>query len=125
MCCLQGAVESRLLPRVRSRRVAGPAVFEGIQMKQVRLVVAGFAVGLLMVVTSACSPPAVSCSALSCTGCCDSAGKCQGGGTATACGKGGSSCNTCAATQSCTANACVTGGSGGGAGGGTGGVGGG
>jgi hypothetical protein len=44
--------------------------------------------------------PAQSC-AETCPGCCDESGQCQAGTTATACGRGGTSCIRCTAPETC------------------------
>ncbi|MFZ5443071.1 MAG: hypothetical protein ACOZQL_23895 [Myxococcota bacterium] len=70
-----------------------------------------------------CAPPR--CDASNCSGCCDTANKCQEGTSASACGVSGATCQLCLG-QVCAAGVCVAagGGSGGTTGGGTGGGGG-
>ncbi|MCA9666168.1 MAG: hypothetical protein KC503_11295 [Myxococcales bacterium] len=48
------------------------------------------------------------CTAATCpNGCCDQAGNCQGGTTATYCGQGGVSCTQCAGNQQCVRGICA------------------
>lgn len=48
------------------------------------------------------------CSATCVSGCCDSAGLCQTGTTASACGSAGAVCQLCSASQLCMVGACVS-----------------
>lgn len=60
-------------------------------------------------IASACGT-APSCSLGNCaTGCCNSAGACLAGDEQTACGVSAGQCTSCAASQFCSAHACVTG----------------
>ena len=78
--------------------------------------------GLVLVLLAAAScggPARAKCDATSCsTGCCDSAGECQGGLEATACGAPGGLCAACGTDQLCSFGICIGGSSGGGTGGG-------
>ncbi len=87
-------------------------------MKQIRHLIAGFAVGVVILFASACSPAAAKCSPSNCNGCCDSTDKCQTGAASASCGAGGKACGVCTAAQTCDAatHACVAGSSGGGTG---------
>ncbi len=58
------------------------------------------------------------CSAATCIGCCTSAGVCQAGNSAAACGASGNLCDSCVGSQTCTGGVCSTNGTGGGSGGG-------
>lgn len=67
--------------------------------------------------------PPVGCTASTCAGCCDSAGRCQGGAEVTACGRLGLACATCQSGQVCAGGLCsgpisTGGGAGGGSAGG-------
>lgn len=64
---------------------------------------------LFFVVTFfACSPTASgTCSADTCTGCCDASGACQPGTTDTSCGGGGLNCDVCSGGQQCLAQRCA------------------
>ncbi len=75
-------------------------------------------------VVAGCSPPAPSCSAASCSGCCDSGGTCQTGETNLACGASAITCQACGAGFACQAKNCVRTSTDGGGGGSTGGGGG-
>ncbi|MFO0598386.1 MAG: hypothetical protein U0228_23980 [Myxococcaceae bacterium] len=91
-------------------------------------IVALSAVGFALLF-AACGMPAGKCTPQNCSfGCCDSAGTCQGGSAAAACGTQGAMCQQCAFTQTCQLGVCVAvggGGPGGGSGGGGGTTGGG
>ncbi len=78
-------------------------------------VLAGVGLFLLWVVSVGCSGPASQCTASTCGGCCDSAGICQLGSTAQACGTFGQACVACGLGLSCNAGFC-SGGAGGGGG---------
>lgn len=80
---------------------------------------------------SACKPTS-KCSATSCNGCCSELGQCLAGSASNACGRGGTTCKACGATEVCvaTTGACAagttgTGGGSSGTGGGSSGTGGG
>ena len=47
------------------------------------------------------------CSSSNCSGCCDSAGACQGGFNQQACGQFGASCDTCVGLQTCQLGRCT------------------
>jgi len=89
-------------------------------MRTIKGAVLGFAVGFAVAVFAGCGPTKTTCDSTSCSGCCDSAGQCQGGTQATACGSAGISCTACITGQSCIGGVCI-GGTGGGGGGGVGG----
>ena len=78
----------------------------------------GFVVGLTLSTISACGSPKVSCSSVTCTGCCMADGTCQPGNQNVACGRAGGLCDVCSISASCQAGACVLVGNGGGSGGG-------
>lgn len=61
---------------------------------------------------SACAAVPPGPCAETCQGCCTVEGRCEGGASTAACGLGGSTCQSCAADQSCAVGAC-RGGSGG------------
>jgi len=91
------------------------------------LLLAGGLVVLGAVVVG-CSPPPASCTAATCSGCCDSSGTCQQGDTDLACGASALACQACGAGFSCQSKICArssTGGGGGTTGGGGGTTGGG
>lgn len=79
----------------------------------------GLTFGLFLALTPACGP--AKCSPSNCSGCCDTAGKCQTGTGAEACGLPGNVCQACLIGQVCSSGLCTTTGIGGGSGGGTGG----
>jgi len=56
------------------------------------------------------------CDITNCVGCCDTAGVCQLGTTATACGANAAQCIACGASQTCTNGQCIAGGTAGGSG---------
>ena len=73
--------------------------------------------GLLL---AGCGSTMQRCSALTCTGCCDTTGMCRTGSESSACGSGGNTCTACSAGGFCSFGMCSTGSSGAGsAGGGT------
>ncbi|MDP3504060.1 MAG: hypothetical protein Q8S33_27225 [Myxococcales bacterium] len=84
---------------------------------------------LLLCTASACGPVQRPCGPSTCTGCCDSSGQCQSGGSTSACGTRGAVCQVCGGSSAtCVTGLCSSiGSSGGGAsfgGGSAGGVGG-
>ncbi|MCA3015320.1 MAG: hypothetical protein INH41_23275, partial [Myxococcaceae bacterium] len=86
-----------------------------------RGVFVGFVLGVAAAFVPSCGAPA--CNASTCAmGCCDTMGRCQAGTLASACGKAGATCASCATGQSCTLQVCgglaATGGGAGGSGGG-------
>ena len=72
---------------------------------------AGAVLGFLMALVPACGGKS-NCGPSNCTGCCDANGECidaaVAGTSPTTCGASGNACSACAATQTCTAGACVT-----------------
>ncbi len=79
-----------------------------------------------VVLASSCGPTRT-CTATTCTGCCDTTGECRSGFDNSACGTRGGACGTCGLGQTCLSGACSITGSGAGTatGGGFGGTGGG
>lgn len=57
-----------------------------------------------MALAAACPPP---CDRSTCTGCCDSAGECNGGANRNACGRNGTVCQSCGASARCQSGMCV------------------
>jgi hypothetical protein len=88
-----------------------------------RFAVLGFVMGVVVSLAPSCGP--TRCGAATCpSGCCDPSGLCKPGTDQAVCGKGGATCQVCAATTTCSAQRCMSPlGAGGGAGsaGGTGG----
>ena len=73
---------------------------------EMRMALLGAFMGFITALTPACTKP---CNADTCkTGCCDTAGKCQGGDEVAACGTAGAKCSACGEGQTCTDKACVT-----------------
>lgn len=62
-----------------------------------------------------CGSTTQRCSALTCTGCCDTSGMCRSGSESSACGSGGNTCTSCSAAGFCSFGMCSTGSSGAGA----------
>lgn len=93
-------------------------------MKTIRWFLAAACAAVLISFVPSCSC-GQKCGPGTCAGCCDSAGTCQAGALANACGANGTSCTVCAPTQTCSGGFCTGGGTGGGSGGGAGGGGGG
>lgn len=65
---------------------------------------AGCCAGLLLVLGGC---PGERCDAETCIGCCSASGLCEAGNTVSQCGRGGTSCEACAAGSECTRQACV------------------
>lgn len=97
-------------------------------MKNMKHLIAGFVIGVVMAVAPSCGTTKA-CSSTTCsTGCCDAKGECQSGTSNGACGQLGGTCQICQIAQACSLGTCAqTNGNGGGTnnGGGTGGSGGG
>lgn len=76
--------------------------------------VTGLLFGLVVALTPACTPP--KCGPSNCTGCCDTANRCQLGTTSDACGQPGTVCQACVFGQVCSVGTCSLTGLGGGGG---------
>ena len=85
-------------------------------MSTLKSFLGGVFFGVLLALTPGCGP--AKCSPSTCSGCCDTAGKCQLGTTAEACGQPGNTCQACFIGQVCSSGLCGTTGLGGGSGGG-------
>lgn len=93
-------------------------------MKNMKHVIAGFVIGVVMAMAPSCGSTKA-CSSTTCsTGCCDAKGVCQAGSSNGACGQLGGTCQVCQIAQACSLGTCSqTNGNGGGSsnGGGSGG----
>ncbi len=91
-------------------------------MKNVKQLVAGFVIGMVLAIAPSCGT-AKNCSSSTCAaGCCDAKGECQLGTSNGACGQLGGACGVCQIAQACNLGTCSqTNGGGPGSGGGTGG----
>ncbi len=67
---------------------------------------------LFGLVLAGCGSTAQRCSAVTCTGCCDSSGMCRNGSESSACGSGGNTCTACSAAGFCSFGTCNNGSSG-------------
>lgn len=121
------AVEEALQKAGGNRSVAARLLGVSRRTLYNKLEALGLALTLALLFIGCGAPP---CSPSTCPiGCCSSAGKCESGTAANACGIAGASCNACTFTQQCIQGQCFSssgmGGGGGSSGGGTGGGGGG
>lgn len=77
-------------------------------MKNMRWLISGFLMGLVMALAPSCGPTSAKCNASTCpAGCCTAEGRCEPGAQTSACGISGNACQECGFNQQCQAGVCA------------------